>query len=87
MGFTDLLSETGAHVLNSWLSTRSYIVGQSASQADVAAFKALSGPPPARATPTPLDGTSTSPATRASSPPFPVMLLLPTAPTVPAPPR
>ncbi|CAF3589462.1 hypothetical protein SNK03_001162 [Fusarium graminearum] len=45
MGFTDLLSETGAHVLNSWLSTRSYIVGQSASQADVAAFKALSGPP------------------------------------------
>ncbi|CEI64759.1 hypothetical protein FVEN_g3263 [Fusarium venenatum] len=45
MGFTDLLSETGAHVLNSWLSTRSYIVGQSASQADVAAFKALSGAP------------------------------------------
>ncbi|KAF4445399.1 elongation factor 1-beta [Fusarium austroafricanum] len=45
MGFLDVASETGLHVLNSWLSTRSYIIGQSASQADVATFKALSGAP------------------------------------------
>jgi elongation factor 1-beta len=47
MGFTDLLTDAGASVLNNWLSTRSYIVGQSASQADVATFKALSGSPDA----------------------------------------
>jgi len=47
MGFTDLVSDAGLTVLNSWLSTRSYIVGQSASQADVATFKALSGSPDA----------------------------------------
>jgi len=47
MGFTDLVSDAGLTVLNSWLSTRSYIVGQSASQADVATFKALSSAPDA----------------------------------------
>merc|ERR1712000_257239 len=47
MGFTDLLTDAGATVLNTWLSTRSYIVGQSASQADVAVFKALSSAPDA----------------------------------------
>ncbi|KAJ5955301.1 hypothetical protein N7501_009580 [Penicillium viridicatum] len=45
MGFTDLLSDSGLTVLNSWLTTRSYIVGFSPSQADVAVFKALSTAP------------------------------------------
>ncbi|KAJ5399980.1 hypothetical protein N7465_010469 [Penicillium sp. CMV-2018d] len=45
MGFTDLLSDSGLTVLNSWLATRSYIVGFSPSQADVAVFKALSAVP------------------------------------------
>lgn len=45
MGFTDLLSDTGASLLNNWLTTRSYIVGHSPSQADVAVFKALSAAP------------------------------------------
>ncbi|KAJ5635718.1 uncharacterized protein N7484_009031 [Penicillium longicatenatum] len=45
MGFTDLLSDSGLTVLNSWLTTRSYIVGFSPSQADVAIFKALSTAP------------------------------------------
>jgi elongation factor 1-beta len=47
MGFTDLVSDTGLSVLNSWLTTRSYIVGYSASQADVVTFKALSSAPDA----------------------------------------
>ncbi|KAL2018727.1 hypothetical protein VTK56DRAFT_433 [Thermocarpiscus australiensis] len=47
MGFTDLLSDAGLAVLNNWLLTRSYIVGYSASQADVAVFKALSSAPDA----------------------------------------
>jgi elongation factor 1-beta len=45
MGFLDILSDTGASVLNSWLSTRSYIVGHTASQADVTVFKALGKAP------------------------------------------
>ncbi|KAI9903094.1 hypothetical protein N3K66_002446 [Trichothecium roseum] len=45
MGFTDLLTDAGATMLNSWLTTRSYIVGQGPSQADVATFKALSSSP------------------------------------------
>ncbi|KAF4988319.1 hypothetical protein FGRMN_9827 [Fusarium graminum] len=45
MGFTDIVTDAGATVLNNWLSTRSYITGQSASQADVATFKALSSSP------------------------------------------
>ncbi|KAK0391621.1 hypothetical protein NLU13_1121 [Sarocladium strictum] len=45
MGFTDLLVDSGLAVLNSWLETRSYIVGYTASQADVATFKALKSSP------------------------------------------
>jgi elongation factor 1-beta len=45
MGFADVLTDAGLSVLNSWLTTRSYIVGYSPSQADVATYKALkSGP-------------------------------------------
>ncbi|OTA82797.1 hypothetical protein M434DRAFT_400897 [Hypoxylon sp. CO27-5] len=47
MGFTDLLSDAGQAVLNSWLTTRSYITGYSPSQADVAVFKAISSAPDA----------------------------------------
>lgn len=45
MGFTDLLTDAGLTVLNSWLTTRSYVAGYSASQADVAVFKALKSAP------------------------------------------
>ncbi|KAH6603879.1 hypothetical protein Trco_007325 [Trichoderma cornu-damae] len=45
MGFTDLLTDAGLALLNSWVSTRSYITGFSASQADVAVFKALKEAP------------------------------------------
>lgn len=45
MGFTDLLTDAGLSLLNSWVSTRSYITGYSASQADVAVFKALKEAP------------------------------------------
>ena len=45
MGFTDFVSETGLHVLNSWVSTRSYIVGNGPSQADVKAFQQLKEAP------------------------------------------
>lgn len=48
MGFTDLVSDAGLTVLNSWLETRSYIVGYSPSQADVVTFKALSSAPSAK---------------------------------------
>jgi len=47
MGFTDLLTDAGLTVLNNWLLTRSYITGFSASQADVAVFKALKSAPDA----------------------------------------
>ncbi|KAF4123382.1 elongation factor 1-beta [Geosmithia morbida] len=47
MGFADLLTDAGATVLNSWLTTRSYITGTAPSQADVAVFKALSASPDA----------------------------------------
>ncbi|KAK0713905.1 hypothetical protein B0T26DRAFT_718954 [Lasiosphaeria miniovina] len=47
MGFTDLLTDAGLTVLNNWLLTRSYITGFSASQADVAVFKALKSSPDA----------------------------------------
>ncbi|KAI3393453.1 hypothetical protein diail_4249 [Diaporthe ilicicola] len=47
MGFTDLVSDAGLSVLNSWLTTRSYIVGYTATQADVASFKAISSAPDA----------------------------------------
>ena len=47
MGFTDLLTDAGLTVLNSWLTTRSYIVGYSATQADVATFNGLKTAPDA----------------------------------------
>lgn len=47
MGFTDLLTDAGLAVLDSWVTTRSYVVGYSPSQADVATFKALSSAPDA----------------------------------------
>jgi len=47
MGFVDFLTDAGLTVLNSWLETRSYIVGYAPSQADVASFKALSASPDA----------------------------------------
>ncbi|TPX09508.1 uncharacterized protein E0L32_009251 [Thyridium curvatum] len=47
MGFTDLLTDAGLSILNNWLATRSYIVGYTPSQADVATFKALKSAPEA----------------------------------------
>lgn len=47
MGFTDLLSDAGLSMLNSWVTTRSYIVGDAPSQADVAVFKAVQSAPDA----------------------------------------
>ncbi|KAJ9156185.1 Elongation factor 1-beta [Pleurostoma richardsiae] len=47
MGFTDLLTDAGLVVLDKWLVTRSYIVGYTPSQADVATFKALKSAPDA----------------------------------------
>jgi len=47
MGFTDLVSDTGLTVLNSWLTTRSYIVGFTPSQADVTTYKAIKSAPDA----------------------------------------
>ncbi|KAM0261008.1 hypothetical protein ACHAQJ_002443 [Trichoderma viride] len=47
MGFTDLVADAGLALLNNWVSTRSYITGFSASQADVAVFKALKEAPSA----------------------------------------
>ncbi|KAK2608736.1 Translation elongation factor 1 beta [Conoideocrella luteorostrata] len=48
MGFTDFLSDAGLTLLNNWVQTRSYITGYSASQADVACFKALKSSPDAQ---------------------------------------
>ncbi|KJR84770.1 elongation factor 1-beta [Sporothrix schenckii 1099-18] len=47
MGFTDLLTDAGLAVLNSYLTTRSYIVDHNATQADVVVFKALKSAPAA----------------------------------------
>jgi len=47
MGFTDFATDSGLSLLNSWLTTRSYIVGYSPTQADVVSFKALSSSPDA----------------------------------------
>ncbi|KAK6355681.1 Translation elongation factor 1 beta [Orbilia javanica] len=47
MGFGDLLADAGKATLNSWLETRSYIVGYTPSQADVAVYKAVSSAPDA----------------------------------------
>ncbi|KAG6057294.1 hypothetical protein E4U17_001480 [Claviceps sp. LM77 group G4] len=48
MGFTDILSDAGLTILNNWVQTRSYITGYSATQADVACFKALQSSPDAQ---------------------------------------
>ncbi|KAL8831362.1 MAG: hypothetical protein Q9170_005325 [Blastenia crenularia] len=45
MGFADLVTDAGVSMLESWVTTRSYISGYGPSQADVASFKALPGPP------------------------------------------
>jgi len=45
MGFTDFVSDAGLAMLNSWLTTRSYITGYGPSQADVVSFKAITQPP------------------------------------------
>ncbi|CAI4216632.1 unnamed protein product [Parascedosporium putredinis] len=47
MGFTDLVSDAGLSILNSWVTTRSYIVGDAPSQADVACYKAIQSAPDA----------------------------------------
>ncbi|KAL1962699.1 hypothetical protein VTN77DRAFT_9243 [Rasamsonia byssochlamydoides] len=47
MGFTDFTSDAGLTVANNWLATRSYIVGNEPSQADVVTFKAFQGAPDA----------------------------------------
>ncbi|KAI1810244.1 hypothetical protein GGS20DRAFT_568413 [Poronia punctata] len=47
MGFIDVLTESGLTLLTGWLATRSYIVGHSPSQADVAVYKALKSAPDA----------------------------------------
>ncbi|KAI5814981.1 elongation factor EF-1 beta subunit [Pyronema omphalodes] len=45
MGFTDLTAASGLAALNSWLETRSYIVGFVPSQADVTIFNAVGASP------------------------------------------
>ncbi|KOS19122.1 Elongation factor 1-beta [Escovopsis weberi] len=47
MGFADVLTDAGLAILNTWVETRSYIVGFNATQADVAVFKALKEAPSA----------------------------------------
>jgi len=47
MAFGDLLVDAGLNALNTWLLTRSYIVGYSPTQADVAIYKAVSKTPDA----------------------------------------
>ncbi|KAL9009807.1 MAG: hypothetical protein Q9173_005196, partial [Seirophora scorigena] len=45
MGFADFVTDAGLSMLESWVTSRSYISGYGPSQADVASFKALPGPP------------------------------------------
>ncbi|KAF8461913.1 translation elongation factor 1 beta [Kalaharituber pfeilii] len=47
MGFGDLLADAGLSALNTWLQSRSYIVGYAPTQADVAIYKAVSSAPDA----------------------------------------
>ncbi|RAL10513.1 translation elongation factor 1 subunit beta [Aspergillus homomorphus CBS 101889] len=47
MGFTDFVSDAGLTLANNYLASRSYIVGDAPSQADVVTFKAFSGAPDA----------------------------------------
>ncbi|KAF2722775.1 elongation factor 1-beta [Polychaeton citri CBS 116435] len=45
MGFIDFVNDTGLTLLDSWVKTRSYIVGHSPSQADVKTFEAIQTAP------------------------------------------
>jgi len=45
MGFTDMVSDAGLSILDSWVKTRSYIVGYAPSQADVKTFQATKSAP------------------------------------------
>ncbi|EMD01087.1 hypothetical protein BAUCODRAFT_195023 [Baudoinia panamericana UAMH 10762] len=45
MGFTDFVSDSGMTLLDSWVKTRSYIVGYGPTQADVKSFQAFSSQP------------------------------------------
>ncbi|KAB8257656.1 elongation factor 1 beta/delta chain [Aspergillus pseudonomiae] len=47
MGFTDFVSDAGLTLANNWFTTRSYVVGDAPSQADVVTFKAFSAAPDA----------------------------------------
>ncbi|CRG84999.1 Elongation factor 1-beta [Talaromyces islandicus] len=47
MGFTDFASEAGLTIANSYLATRSYVVGHAPTQADVVTYKAFSAAPDA----------------------------------------
>ncbi|EAU38967.1 elongation factor 1-beta [Aspergillus terreus NIH2624] len=47
MGFTDFVSEAGLTLANNYFASRSYVVGDAPSQADVVTFKAFSGAPDA----------------------------------------
>jgi len=47
MGFSDLVADAGLTALNSWLSSKSYIVGYSPTQADVSVYKATTKAPAA----------------------------------------
>ncbi|KAF7718144.1 Translation Elongation factor 1-beta [Penicillium ucsense] len=47
MGFTDFVSDAGLTLANNYLATRSYIVGDAPSQADVVTFKAFTAAPDA----------------------------------------
>ncbi|RAO73115.1 uncharacterized protein BHQ10_009127 [Talaromyces amestolkiae] len=45
MGFTDLVHDTGLSALDTWVTTRSYIISFTPSQADVSVFKAITTAP------------------------------------------
>ncbi|EGP92141.1 unnamed protein product [Zymoseptoria tritici ST99CH_1A5] len=47
MGFLDFVNDTAYSLLDSWVSTRSYIVGYGPSQADVKTYQALKSAPDA----------------------------------------
>ncbi|KAF2761503.1 hypothetical protein EJ05DRAFT_491362 [Pseudovirgaria hyperparasitica] len=45
MGFTDFVSDAGLTLLNTWLASRSYIIGHAPTQADVKVFEAFKEKP------------------------------------------
>ncbi|RPB27862.1 hypothetical protein L211DRAFT_833850 [Terfezia boudieri ATCC MYA-4762] len=47
MGFTDLVADAGLTALDTWLKTRSYIVGYAPTQADVTIYKSVGKAPDA----------------------------------------